>query len=72
MFLHREYRLADGSIVSMALGAIQVELQGEIAAVQVLFGIDPENVLIGATTLETFGYAVDPHHRRLIPAELTL
>ena len=72
VFLHREYRLADGSMVSLALGAIQIELQGEIAAVQVLFGIDPEHILIGATTLETFGYAVDPHHRRLIPAELTL
>ena len=71
-FLHRDYHLADGSIVNMPLGTIQIELQGEIAAVPALFGIDPDNVLIGATTLETFGYAVDLHHRRLIPVQLTI
>ncbi len=75
-YFRRQHRMADdGSIVSMPLGAVLSELQGEIGAVPVLFGADPDNAVIGATTLETletFGYAADPHHRRLIPAELTI
>lgn len=71
-YFRRQYRMADGSIVDMPLGAVLLELQGEIGAVPVLFGIDPDNAMIGATTLETFGYAADPHHQRLIPVELTI
>ncbi len=68
----REYSLADGSVVSMSLGSAPIELEGEVIPVPVLFGIDPRNILIGATTLETFGWAVDPGNQRFIPADLTL
>ena len=72
IYTQREYALADGSIVSMRLGSAQIELQGEIIPVPILFGLDPRNILIGATTLETFGWAVDTKNRRFIPADLTL
>ena len=71
-YLHRPYELADGTSIAVPLGSVQIELEGEIAAVPVLFGPDARITLIGATTLETFGYAADPQHRRLIPATLTL
>ena len=72
VYTRREYALADGSNVTMPLGSAQIELQGEVIAVPALFGIDPRNILIGATTLETFGWAADPKNQRFIPADLTL
>ena len=72
IYTRRTYSLADGSVVQLPLGSAQVGLEGEIIAVPVLFGADPRQVLIGATTLETFGYAADPGNQRLIPATLTL
>lgn len=72
VYTRREYELADGSPVAMPLGSAPMELQGEIIPVPVLFGIDPRNILIGATTMEIFGYAADPRHQRFIPANLTL
>ena len=72
IYTRREYELADGSVVAMPLGSAQIELQGEIIPVPVLFGTDARNILIGATTLETFGWAADPKNKRFIPANLTL
>lgn len=71
-YLQRPYQLVDGTIVDVPLGSALLELQGEVAPVPVLFGVDARIVLIGATTLETFGYATDPRHKRLIPAYLTM
>ena len=72
IYARRLYQLADGSIIQLPLGSALVELQGEIVAVPVLFGADARQTLIGATTLEIFGYAADPRHQRLIPATLTI
>ena len=72
VYTSRDYTLADGSVVAMPLGSAHVELMGEIIPVPVLFGTDIRNILIGATTLEIFGYAADPKHQRFIPADLTL
>lgn len=72
VYVSREYRLADGSLVELPLGSAPVELRGEIIPVPVLFGNDRSNILIGSTTLEIFGYAADPRNRRFIPADLTL
>ena len=66
------YRLADGSIVQLPIGFSPVGLEGRVLVVPLLFGADPRQVLIGATTLEIFGYAADPRNQRLIPATLTL
>lgn len=72
VYTRREYRLADGAGVALPLGSAQIGLQGEIIPVPVLFGVNARNILLGATTLEIFGYAADPKHQRFIPADLTL
>lgn len=72
IYTRRQYELADGSLVTMPLGSAQIELQGEIIPAPVLFGTNVRNILIGATTLETFGWAADPQNKRFIPANLTL
>ena len=61
--------LADGSLHNLAIGNAEIELQGYVASVGVVFGSDPHKTLIGFTTLETFRLAVDPVHRRLLPVD---
>ena len=72
VYRSRDYMLADGSVVATPLGSAHVELEGEIIPVPVFFGTDPHNILIGATTLEIFGYAADVKNQRFVPATLTL
>ena len=72
IYERQPYRLADGSVVQLPIGFSQVGLEGRVLIVPLLFGTDPRQVLIGATTLEIFGYAADPRNQRLIPATLIL
>ena len=67
-----QFRLADGSIREMDLGLARLEMDGRARTVHIAFGPDDDVVVIGAMTLERFGVAVDPVHRRLIPATLTI
>ena len=72
-----QFRLADGSILEMAIGLARLEMDGRARTVHIAFGpdydaADDDVVVIGAMTLERFGVAVDPVHRRLIPATLTI
>ena len=71
-----QFRLADGSIREMDIGLALLEMDGRARTVHIAFGPDydaPDDaVVIGAMTLERFGVAVDPVHRRLIPATLTI
>ena len=67
-----QFRLADGSILEMYLGLALLEMDGRARTVHIAFGPDDDVIVIGAMTLERFGVAVDPVHRRLIPATLTI
>ena len=67
-----QFRLADGSIREMAIGLALLEMDGRARTVHIAFGPDDDVIVIGAMTLERFGVAVDPVHRRLIPATLTI
>ena len=67
----RTFKLADGSRREMSLGWVEIELEGEIDYVHIVFGPDQDTILLGAMTLEAFALAADAKHRRLIPAELT-
>jgi len=49
-----------------------VEIQGKDGFVQVSVSDSYPGVLIGVTTLETLGFAVDPVNERLVDAELLL
>ena len=68
----RTFSFADGSRRELAMGWVEMELQGDRDSVQVVFGVDSRKVLLGAMALETFALAADAKYRRLIPAELTL
>ena len=66
------FQLADGSVREMSIGLALVTMDGRARTVHVAFGTDDSVTVIGAMTLERFGVAVDPVHRRLIPATLTM
>ena len=65
------FKQADGSTQEFDIGWAEMELEGSINPVHVVFG--PENrVLLGAMALEAFALAADAKNRRLVPADLTL
>ena len=68
----RRFRLADGSFVYYATGYTWVRREGDTGVVQVVFAPDDASPLIGATTLENLGLAVDPVSRQLIPVDSLL
>ena len=66
------FSLADGSIAEMSIGLALITMDDKARTVHVAFGRDDEIILIGAMTLERFGVAADPLHRRLVPARVTM
>ena len=66
------FNLADGSRTELPIGRAEIELEGQVELVPVVFGPDPERILLGAVALELFVLAADAAHQRLIPADLTL
>ena len=66
------FTLADGSQRRMDVGWVQMELEGFIGHVYVVFGRNDGPILLGAMALETFALAADAKNRRLIPAQATL
>ena len=67
----RTSRIADGSRVELQTSWARFSADGRNAVARVTFG--PEGIyLLGATTLEDMGLAVDPVDQRLIPQEALL
>ncbi len=65
----RSFLVADGRTVERETGGALVRLKGSVAITVVLAEPGDGNML-GATALETLGFAVDPIGRRLIPQQL--
>ena len=66
------FTLADGSKRDMDIGWVQMELEGRIGHVYVVFAPANSPILLGAMALETFALAADAKNRRLIPGQATL
>ena len=65
------FRLANGEVQDFPVGRSDIELQGHVENVHIVFG--PEGrVLLGSMALEAFALAVDAKNHRLIPADLFL
>ncbi len=62
------FSLADGSLQELPVGRADVELDGRIRTVYVVFGAG-EKARLGAMTLDAFSLAVDARNRRLVRAE---
>ncbi len=66
------FEIADGSRQDLDIGIVEMELQGRIREVYVVFGSDATPVLLGAMALEAFALAADAKNRTLVPAQLTI
>ena len=66
---HRAVYYADGTGAVVPVAKADVNIHGIETATMILFGRPKSLVLIGATTLETLGFGVDPIHKTLIPIE---
>lgn len=68
----RKMRLADGSIIQRHLEIVEVELKGETAHSNVIFGQKGDASVLGVTSLEELALRVDPVTGELSPLELLL
>ena len=62
----RKYALADNSEVEWEIGMAQMTIDGSEWPCPVIFGPE-DQYLLGATTLEIFGFMVDPVAGELVP-----
>lgn len=63
----RPFLLADGRSVEHDVGLVSLRIDGRSLPVLCVFGERGGEPLLGAVALETFGLAVDPVRRGLVP-----
>ena len=69
---NRPFEMADNRIVEYPTGYATIRLNGREVIALVVFAPERSSPLVGATTLELAGFAVDPIHRRLVPVPALL
>ena len=68
----REYALANGNKIGLAMATADIEFQGEVLGGTIVFGEEDAEPLLGVTELESGGFEVDPRNQELkrLPAVL--
>lgn len=64
--------LANGDKIERPMGIAGFEYLDEITAAPVIFGAEGDAALMGVTTLEGFGFVLDPFRRELRPMPMRL
>ena len=67
-----EFRLADGSRILRKRGGAFFRYGDRVGVADVIFGEPGDSLLLGATTLESMGLALDPLKRELKPLPMIL
>ncbi len=67
-----EFRLADGSRITRKRGGALFRYGDRVGVADVIFGEPGDSMLLGATTLESLGLALDPLKRELKPVPMVL
>jgi clan AA aspartic protease len=68
----RDFVLANGDVIGRRLATATFEYEGRRGDSMVIVGEPGDDPLLGATTLEGFGYVLDPFRRELRPLKLPL
>ena len=68
----KRFYLANGDGIERRMGIAGFEYLGEITAAPVIFGEEGDAALMGATTLEGFGFVLDPFRRELRPMSMRM
>ena len=66
------FTMVDGQGISRDAGLAVFEYNGKRTAANVIFGEEGDLALMGATTLEGFGFVLDPLRRELRPMVMRL
>ena len=66
---NRAVYYADGTGAVVPVAKADISIHGIETATMILCGRPKSLVLLGATTLETLGFGVDPIHKKLIPID---
>ncbi len=67
-----EFSLADGSFIKRKKGIAYFKYGEHVGGADVIFAEPDDSTLLGATTLEALGLALDPLKRRLLPLPMVL
>ena len=68
----KRFYLANGESIEREMGIAVFEYINERTAAPVIFGEEGDAALMGATTLEGFGFVLDPFRRELRPMPMRL
>jgi predicted aspartyl protease len=68
----KRFFLANGEAIERKMGNAGFEYIGEITHAPVIFGEEGDAALMGVTTLEGFGFVLDPFRRELRPMPMRL
>ena len=68
----KRFYLANGDGIERRMGIAGFEYLGEVTAAPVIFGEEGDSALMGVTTLEGFGFVLDPFRRELRPMSMRI
>ena len=61
----RTYQLANGELQDFEYGLAEIRFMGEITSLDIIFGPDDTEPILGVFALESAGYLVDPKNQTL-------
>ncbi len=67
-----EFTLADGTAITRGVSECRFEIRGEAATSPVVLGETNDGALLGAVTLETLGFMLNPLTREILPMRMAL
>ena len=67
-----EFTLADGTAIERGVSECRFEIRDEAATSPVVLGEEHDGALLGAVTLETLGFMLNPLTREILPMRMAL
>jgi predicted aspartyl protease len=67
-----EFTLADGTPIKRGVSECRFEIRGAAATSPVVLGEEHDGALLGAVTLETLGFMLNPLTREILPMRMAL
>ena len=67
-----EFTLADGTPITRGVSECRFEIRGAAATSPVVLGEEHDGALLGAVTLETLGFMLNPLTREILPMRMAL
>ena len=68
----RDFILTNGQKMTREIGIARFGYKSRVGGAPVVFGKRMDNTLLGATTLEAIGFALDPFKRDLLPLPMVI